>query len=89
MFDGDHYYQMPVYPDPKPPLERTGCGDAWATTFVSALAIGKTPLEALMMAPINPMSVAQYIGATEGLLKIDQMNWWLERAPEDYKPKEI
>lgn len=89
MFDGDHYYQMPVYPDPKPPLERTGCGDSWSSTFVSALAIGKPPLEALMMAPINPMSVAQYIGATEGLLKMDQMNWWLERAPEGYKPKEI
>ena len=89
LFDGDHYYHMPIYPDPKPPLERTGCGDAWSATFVSALALGKTPLEALMLAPINAMSVAQYIGAKEGLLKLDEMNWWLERAPNDYKPKEI
>ncbi len=89
MFDGDHYYHMPIYPDPRPPLERTGCGDAWASTFVGALALGKTPLEALMLAPINPMSVAQYIGSQEGLLKLDQMDWWLEKAPADYKPKEI
>ncbi len=89
MFDGDHYYHMPIYPDPRPPLERTGCGDAWSATFVGALALGKTPLEALMLAPINPMSVAQYIGSQEGLLKLTDMNWWLDRAPEDYKPKEI
>jgi sugar/nucleoside kinase (ribokinase family) len=89
MFDGDHYYHMPMYPDARPPLERTGCGDAWAATFVSALASGKTPLEALMWAPVNPMSVAQFIGSQEGLLALDQIEWWLKRAPADYKPKEI
>jgi hypothetical protein len=35
------------------------------------------------------MSVAQYIGSQQGLLKLDDMNWWLEKAPESYKPKEI
>ena len=89
LFDGEHYYHVPMYPDPRPAFERTGCGDAWASTFVSALAMGKPPLEALMWAPINPMSVAQFIGAQEGLLTLDQMEWWLERAPEDYKVKEI
>lgn len=89
MYDGDHSYHMPIYPDSRPPLERTGCGDAWAGTFVSALAMGKTPLEALVFAPVNPMSVAQFIGSQEGLLKLDQMKWWLERAPEDYRPTEI
>jgi sugar/nucleoside kinase (ribokinase family) len=89
LFDGDHYYHMPIYPDARPPLERTGCGDAWAATFVGALALGKTPLEALMWAPINPMSVAQFIGSQEGLLHLDQLEWWLSRAPMDYRPKEI
>jgi hypothetical protein len=51
--------------------------------------MGKPPLEALVMAPINPMSVAQFIGSQEGLLKLDQMEWWLERAPDDYKPREF
>ncbi|MES2216200.1 MAG: carbohydrate kinase family protein [Patescibacteria group bacterium] len=89
LFDGDHYYHIGMYPDPRPAIERTGCGDAFASTFVTALALGKTPLEAFMWAPINPMSVAQFVGAQEGLLTMDQLEWWLKRAPEDYKPKEI
>ena len=78
-----------MYPDPKPPYERTGCGDAWASTFVTALALGRPPLEALVWAPINPMSVAQFIGAQEGLLTREQLTWWLEKAPAEYKPREI
>lgn len=88
-FDGDHYYHIPMYPDPRPAFDRTGCGDAFASTFVSALAMGKTPLEALMWAPINPMSVAQFVGAQEGLLTLDQLEWWLSRAPAEFRPKEI
>jgi ribokinase len=89
MFDGDRYYYMPIYPDPKDPLERTGCGDAFASTFVSALILGHTPLEALTWGPINPMSVVQYIGAQEGLLHRDKIESLLAQAKADYKPREI
>ena len=89
MFDGDHAYFMPIYPDPKPPLERTGCGDAFASTFMSALILKRSPLEALTWAPVNPMSVAQFVGAQEGLLDRAHLDWWLKRAPADYKVKEI
>jgi len=89
MYDGEHYYHVPMYPDPRPAFDRTGCGDAFASTFVSALSLGRTPLEALMWAPINPMSVAQFVGAQEGLLALDQLEWWLKRAPAEFKPKEI
>ena len=89
LFDGEHYYMMSMYPDAKPAYERTGCGDAWASTFVSALAMDKTPLEALTWAPINPMSVAQFVGSQEGLLTLEQLTWWLERAPKEYGPKEV
>jgi sugar/nucleoside kinase (ribokinase family) len=89
LYTGEHYYHVPMYPDPRPAFERTGCGDAWAATFVSAIAMGKDPLEALVWAPVNPMSVAQFIGAQEGLLTREQLVWWLERAPEEYKVKEI
>ena len=89
LYDGERYYSIPMYPDPRPAFERTGCGDAWASTFVTALALGKAPLEALVWAPVNPMSVAQFIGAQEGLLTREQLEWWLHRAPDDYKPKEI
>ncbi len=89
MLDGEHFYFMPIYPDPKPPVERTGCGDSFAATFVAALQQGKSPLEALVWAPVNPMSVIQYVGAQEGLLSMKDLEWWLSRAPEDYKPREI
>ncbi|HEY9583951.1 MAG TPA: carbohydrate kinase family protein [Candidatus Paceibacterota bacterium] len=89
MLDGEHFYYMPIYPDPKPPLERTGCGDAFASTFVAALSMDKSPLEALLWAPVNPMSVVQYVGAQEGLLDMKHIEWLLENAPEEYKPREI
>jgi sugar/nucleoside kinase (ribokinase family) len=87
LFDGEHYYRMPMYPDARPALERTGCGDSWTATFVAELVKGKSPLEALVAAPVNPMSVAQFIGSQEGLLTEEHLEWWLERAPEEYKPK--
>ena len=89
MLNNGKAYFMPIYPDPKEPLERTGCGDAFASTFMSALLLGKTPLEALVWAPINPMSVVQYVGAQEGLLSRDQLEELLKNAPADYQPKEI
>ena len=89
MFDGDHYYHIPMYPDPRPAFDRTGCGDAFASTFVAALALGKSPLEALVWAPTNAMSVAQFVGAQEGLLNMEQLEWWLQRAPDTFKPREI
>ncbi|MDE1975228.1 MAG: carbohydrate kinase family protein [Patescibacteria group bacterium] len=89
LFDGERCYSVPMYPDPRKAFDRTGCGDAWASTFVAAMAMGKPPLEALTWAPVNPMSVAQFVGAQEGLLSQDQLEWWLERAPADFKVREI
>jgi sugar/nucleoside kinase (ribokinase family) len=86
---GTKLYSMPPYPDPKPPYERTGAGDAFTSTFIAALALDKSPLEALTWAPINSMSVVQYIGAQEGLLTQEKLHEWLRKAPENYKPKEI
>ena len=80
---------MPPYPDPKPPFERTGAGDAFSATFVAGLAMGKSIEDALMMAPINSMSVVQKIGAQEGLLTLVEIENYLQQAPEDYKPRRI
>jgi sugar/nucleoside kinase (ribokinase family) len=80
---------MPTYPEPKPPLERTGAGDAFSSTFTVAMALGKTIEEALTWAPINSMSVVQYIGSQEGLLTAEQIEKFLEMAPESYRPQKI
>ncbi len=87
-YDGEDWY-MPPYPDPKPPLERTGAGDAFASAFVSALCMGMGVVDALRWAPINSMSVVQYVGAREGLLSREQIENYLKNAPKDYEPKRI
>jgi ribokinase len=80
-----HRWKMPLYPDPAPPYERTGAGDAFASTFVAALARGNTIEGALQWAPINSMSVVQKVGAQAGLLTEEELNEWLRKAPDWYK----
>ena len=87
--DGKTLWFMPNYPDPKPPFERTGAGDAFSATFAVALAYGLSVPDALRWAPINSMSVVQYVGAQEGLLRRSQIEQFLANAPADYKPKAI
>jgi len=80
---------MPTYPDPEPPYERTGAGDAFAATFTACLSLGITPEEALRRAPINSMSVVQFIGAQRGLLSREKIEELLKKAPADYRPRPL
>lgn len=89
VYDGGETWHMPMYPDPKPPVDRTGAGDSFASTFTSALALGKTIPEALTMAPVNSMSVVQKIGAQAGLLTMAELEEWLTKASKDYRPKKL
>lgn len=88
-YDGVNAWYQPMYPDPKPPVERTGAGDSFSSTFTSALAYGLSVEEALSWGPVNSMSVVQYIGAQEGLLTRKGLEEFLENAPLDYKSKKI
>ena len=87
--DGAQTLFMPPYPDPKPPLERTGAGDAFSATVTAALAIGLQLAEALRWGPVNSMSVVQQIGAQAGLLTRAQLENYLKTAPTDYQPHEV
>lgn len=89
VYDSEKAYFMPPYPDPKPPYERTGAGDAYASTFTSAIILGKTIGEALKWAGVNSMAVVQEIGAQKGLLTQNGIKKYLDKAPENYKMKEI
>ena len=80
---------IPNYPDPAPPLDRTGAGDAFASTIVTALAQGETMETALTWAPINSMSVVQKLGAQAGLLDKAAVTSHLSAAPADYKVTEL
>lgn len=87
--NGKETWFMPMYPDPAPPVERTGAGDAFSATFTVARALGKTIPEALSWGPINSMSVVQHVGAQVGLLTREQLEKHLANAPADYKPQQI
>lgn len=84
--DGTSRYKMPIYPDPKPPYDRTGAGDAFTSTFVAAIIKGSDIAGALLWAPVNAMSVVQKVGAQAGLLTEREIEHYLRIAPEDYHP---
>lgn len=87
--ENDQAWHMPMYPDPAPPVDRTGAGDSFSSTFTAAIAMGLPPQEALAWGPINSMSVVQHIGAQKGLLTREQLQEYLKDAPADYKPQKI
>lgn len=86
-YDGEKIYHQLPYPDPKPPLERTGAGDAFSSTTVAALALGKDLPIALQWGAINAMSVVQEIGAQKGLLSREKIEEYLESAPAEFETK--
>ncbi|MGC9968555.1 MAG: carbohydrate kinase family protein [Minisyncoccia bacterium] len=87
--DGNACYFMPPYPDPRPPISRTGAGDAFSTGFLCALIYGLPVHEALRWAPIESMHVVQFFGAQTGLLSKQKLMQFLKKAPKNYRAKII
>lgn len=87
MSDGENRFKIPLYPDPAPPLERTGAGDAFASTLLAGLLQGLSLEDASKWAPINSMNVVQNVGAQKGLLNTEQLMEFLRNAPEWYHPE--
>ena len=63
--DGMHYI---AYPLKIKPLESTGAGDAFASTFIGALIKGKKIEDALRLGVTNAQSVISHFGAKNNLL---------------------
>lgn len=80
---------IPNYPDPAPPYERTGAGDAFASTIVAALVLGESMDTAMAWAPVNSAFVVQKMGAQQGLLTHDELLDHLAEAPDWYKLKDV
>ncbi len=83
-YDGTTITRQMPYPDEKPPYERTGAGDAFSSTTVAALALGKDLKTAMQWGAINSASVVQCIGAQEGLLSHGKIEEYLKKAPEGF-----
>ncbi|MEX2010421.1 MAG: PfkB family carbohydrate kinase [Parcubacteria group bacterium] len=88
-YNGTDILFVPPYPDPKTPLERTGAGDAFASTTVSALALGEDLQSALKWGAINAMSVVQEVGAQKGLLSRAKIEEYLTNAPKEFEIKTL
>jgi ribokinase len=84
-FDGTNTFFIPMYPDEREPVERTGAGDAFTSSITAAIALGIPFEEALLWGPVNSMSVVQKIGAQEGLLSRKEIESFLSNAPEEYR----
>lgn len=89
VLSADGAWKIPEYPDPKPPYERTGAGDAFSSTAVVALMLGKTIPEALEWGPVNSMSVVQEVGAQKGLLSREALEKLLAERPAEYRAQPL
>ncbi|MBU6388760.1 carbohydrate kinase family protein [Patescibacteria group bacterium] len=83
-YDGAEMLKIPMYPDSRPPVSRTGAGDAMTSTIVAALALGLPLRDALLWGPINAMAVVQEIGAQKGLLTREKIESYIASAPAEY-----
>lgn len=86
-YDGKHHYHMPIYPDSRPAVERTGCGDSFSTALIAALNYGKSLDEGLKWGAANARSVIQYIGAREGLLSVEKIEQTIREFPHIFPVK--
>ena len=89
ILDESGAWHIPMYPDPAPPKNRTGAGDATASTTTSLIALGMTPHEALMRGLINAAAVVQKIGAQTGLLTKEEIEVWYAKRPPEFKATAI
>ncbi len=87
--DGRERLFIPKHSDPKPPVSRTGAGDAFSSGFMAALIYGLPLEDALRWGPVESMRVVQFFGAQTGLLTKNEILTLLNKAPRSFKPKKI
>ncbi len=87
--DATQVFKIPMYPDSRPPVDRTGAGDATTSTVVVAIILGKSLPDALTWGPINSMSVVQEVGAQRGLLSREALEAYLDKAPATYRAETL
>lgn len=81
----EEFLHMPILPAPI--VERTGCGDSFATGFLAALSNEQTFSDALVWGAINSSSVIQFVGAREGLMTKEQIKEQVSKVV--IKPKKL
>lgn len=85
-YDGTRFLSLGIFDVPV--VERTGCGDAFATALCAGLAAGHDLAEAMRWGTANSASVLSYIGPQKGLLTKTAMKKFLKRFA-DQRPEEF
>ncbi|MBI3573560.1 carbohydrate kinase family protein [Candidatus Kaiserbacteria bacterium] len=67
------FFHLDMYPDIKPPVNRTGAGDAFSSTTAAYLTMGMPLKDAMIRGTINSAYVVQKVGAQAGLLSKDAL----------------
>ena len=80
--DGKTVIESGLYED-APVIDRTGCGDAFGSGFLSQWAQGKSLRESTIFASANSTSVVGHIGAKAGILRAGAL---LHDMPVQEKP---
>lgn len=65
---------VPMFPDPAPPKERTGAGDAFSSTTAAFVTMGLPLKDAMLRGTVNSAYVVQKIGAQAGLLTKNELD---------------
>jgi sugar/nucleoside kinase (ribokinase family) len=78
--DGETVYFQDIYDVEV--VERTGCGDAYATGFLAAIIKNLPLTEAMKWGTVNAAGKLRFIGAREGLLRENEIKEWLSRKPQ-------
>ncbi len=77
-------FSIPAFMMPKPAVQRTGAGDALASTTMAYLSFDLSLEESLMRGAINAASVAHGIGAQANLLTRDEIEQWYMHRPAHF-----
>ncbi len=71
LFTQSNQYYSPIINTK--PVDETGAGDSFGSTFLAALIYNKSPQDALFWAMKNSASVVSHLGAKPGLLTLKQI----------------
>lgn len=80
-FDGEKHRYIDIWKD-FPIVERTGCGDAYASAFMCAIMNGMDVLEGMRWGTFNGGSKVTKVGPQAGLLHLEEMQKYLKDHPE-------
>lgn len=84
--DGTGQYFLGIFDVPV--IERTGCGDAFASGFIAAIINGKDSLEAMRWGSFESAGVLQQVGPQAGLITKKELEVYNRKYP-DFVPKEL